>query len=70
MKPPTKTEREILDTILREMRHVASTRDQLMITIDTYAGLSGATVVFSNNPNCNTYAFDGAIRAQRKRSLR
>lgn len=64
---PTKAEQEILDLILREIRHSAASRDQLMITVDTFVALDGAHVVFSTNPACNTYEVTGSIHARRKR---
>ncbi|HEY1956749.1 MAG TPA: hypothetical protein VGH28_14110 [Polyangiaceae bacterium] len=69
MKRPTPTEREILDEILRHIRHVAATRAQLTIYVDTYVNNAGVSVDFVHNPKSNAYEFNGPIRAQRKRGV-
>lgn len=66
----TEAERDLLALVLREIRHVAATGEQLSILVDPFAAGDGANVCFSYNGDGWSTALKGRLTRRRKRSRR
>lgn len=67
---PTPAEAKFLELVLREVRHVMSTKEQLAIHVDPYVDGSGLDVCFAYNGEGWQTPIDGVVRKQRKRTRR
>lgn len=63
---PTPAEEELLALLLREVRNVMTTGEQLGIYVDPYADRSGLSVCFAYNGAGSSTRIEGAFRRARK----
>lgn len=71
MKPrPTPTEQELLDLVLREVRHATATGEQLSITVDPFAHTHGCHVFVSYNQPGLSWELNGKMLRRKIRGRR
>jgi hypothetical protein len=66
--PPTAAEQILLAQVLREIRHVVKTGEQLTIIVDPWRSTRGVNVFYSYNGSGWSCHVEGVFRAARKRT--
>jgi hypothetical protein len=67
MKKPTEAERELLDLVLREVRHAVATREQVCVHVDPWTSGGGLNVFVNYNAPGLSYEIAGELTARRVR---
>ena len=63
----TDAEREVLETVLRELRHTMATGHTMQIHLDPWTDRKGIYIHVYHDPSGNSFTFSGEFRKRRKR---